>query len=422
MKNDYIRKLQANHVQAEDYCLRARQMFGRLQKHTREEADLYIKAAECYEENSKLSIDEDQKHYQDRKNECASKAKRIIDLLQEEKQPIAGTASGSKPAANRSSTAKQGAAGKDSIDTESWFKEAPKHSFADVAGMEHLKKRLSVCISDAKYAGLKKYLKMKNLNSFFFYGPPGCGKTFLIEAFAHELMEQGYKYICLEARDILSKYVGEAESIIARMFELAQESAPCIVFIDEIDGVCKNRNLPKIAEYEASITTAFLTGYNHINSSDKEIVFIGATNFPERVDSAMHSRVELIRVPLPDYEARRGFFEHTLKNAGFDCFISREKLAELTRDYDCRDMSRLLELAKQELFNIARENDMDQEQAIEALKSGEICLTEEIFMKIYNSYIPFPKKADRERLDRWESESGRKDTEYGGIWIDGSVK
>lgn len=85
-----------------------------------------------------------------------------------------------------------------------------------------------------------------------------------------------------------------------------------LVFVDEIDGVSINRNLPGIAEYQASITTAFLTDYNHINNSDKDIVFIGVTNFPERMDSAMHSRVELIRVPLPDREARKGYFEHVI--------------------------------------------------------------------------------------------------------------
>lgn len=412
MKNDYIRRLQVNHIQAEDYCMRARYLFEKENRHTREEASLYCKAAVCYKENVELSIGEDQKHYREKMNQCAGRAQRIIEGLKKEKEVPKPNLP--KTTVNRSTESKvavkQESSDKDNSNVENWFRKAPKHSFADVAGMEELKKRLMACVSDTKYAGLKQYLKMKNLNAFFFYGPPGCGKTFLVEAFVHELMNLGYQFICLEAKDILSRYVGEAEVVVARMFELAEESAPCLVFIDEIDGVCKNRNLPKIAEYEASITTAFLTGYNHINSSDKEIVFIGATNFPERVDSAMHSRVELIRVPLPDREARKGYFEHVIREAGFSCTVSFDKMADMTYDYDYRDMSRLIETAKAELFEKGKELYPDSEQAIEALKKGEIILDEAVFMQVYNNYIPFPKKADKERLDRWESERRGEDS------------
>ena len=60
---------------------------------------------------------------------------------------------------------------------------------------------------------------MKQLHSYFFIGPPGCGKTYIIEAFAHELMDQNYKYLSLVGSDILSRFVGEAEKIITRLFE-----------------------------------------------------------------------------------------------------------------------------------------------------------------------------------------------------------
>ena len=105
---------------------------------------------------------------------------------------------------------------------------------------------------------------MKNLHSYFFVGPPGCGKTFIIKAFAKELAEKDYKYIALEGSDILSRYVGDAEKIVTRVFEEAEKQDKCIVFIDEVDGVCKNRSKSNLPEYAASLTTAFLTGYNRI--------------------------------------------------------------------------------------------------------------------------------------------------------------
>ena len=175
--------------------------------------------------------------------------------------------------------------------------------------MEELKGKLRQCVVDTRVGKLKDYLGIPKLHSFFFIGPPGCGKTFIVEAFAHELMEQDYKYLSLAGSDILSRYVGDAEKIVSRMFQEAEDQAPCILFVDEIDGVCKNRSLPNLPEHSATLTTAFLEGVNQITDSEKTIIFIGATNYPGRVDNAMMDRVELIRVPLPDKEARAHAFK-----------------------------------------------------------------------------------------------------------------
>ena len=125
-------------------------------------------------------------------------------------------------------------------------------------------------------------------------------------------MKSDYKYLKLCGADILSRFVGDGEKVVKRLFEEARDNAPCIVFVDEIDGVCKDRNLPNLPEYSRTLTTAFLEGYNSIiettlkseeNQEPKPIIFIGATNYPGLVDNAMMDRVELLRVPLPDTEA-----------------------------------------------------------------------------------------------------------------------
>lgn len=400
MKSNYISQINRNARFAREECERAEYIYQNEKLHTKEEAKCYLTAAELYAENAKISVDAEKEHYERLQKECVKKANEIARLLIPVKNGEtikAGTAA-SGGEKKRETTKKRG-----EIDVEPWFRAAPKHSFADVAGMDALKKQLMNCVTDAKYASLKAFLKMRNLHSFFFYGPPGCGKTYIIEAFAHEIMKQGYKYICLEARDILSKYVGEAENIVARMFELAEENAPCVVFIDEIDGVCKNRSLPGLPEYASSITTAFLTGYNRINNSDKEIVFIGATNYPERVDTAMLSRVELIRVPLPDKAARRGSFEHALlENLDIVCTVSCDKMAEMTEGYDCRDIKYLIEHAKAELFERAKAMCETGDEAIELLKTGEVALDEALFRKVYDEYNPSPKEEDARRLAAWE--------------------
>ena len=206
---------------------------------------------------------------------------------------------------------------------------------------------------------------MKNLHSYFFIGPPGCGKTYIIEAFAHELMDKNYKFLSLVGSDILSRYVGEAEKIVTRLFAEAEKNAPCIVFIDEVDGVCKNRSLPNLPEYAASITTAFLTGYNRINSSDKSIIFIGATNYPNQVDNAMLDRVELIRVPYPDQEARCFAFKKQFKDIiMLEDGFSFDDMAASTEKYNYRDIERLSATIKNMIYKETVEKYKNEKEAI----------------------------------------------------------
>ena len=281
---------------------------------SKEECVYLQRAANLRYEMAQMSVGEERLYQQRKLQELNQRIKKIVqalnpDLYKRMQENLArqkeeknsekkekDTKTLQKPAGGGKSGGSSGGGVPDET-VETWFKEAPKHSFQDVSGMAQLKEQLRECIADSQLSRLKSYMKMEQLHSYFFIGPPGCGKTYIIEAFAHELMDQNYKYLSLVGSDILSRFVGEAEKIITRLFEEAEKNAPCIVFIDEVDGVCKNRSQPMLPEYAASLTTAFLTGYNRINSSDKPIIFIGATNYPNQVDNAMLDRVELVRVP-----------------------------------------------------------------------------------------------------------------------------
>ena len=281
--------------------------------------------------------------------------------------------------------------------------------------MPELKQKLRNCINDSKLQEIREYLGLRKQKSYFFIGPPGCGKTYLIEAFAHELVNENYKYLSLVGSDILSKYVGDAEKTITRLFEVAEESAPCIVFIDEIDGVCKNRSLPNLPEYAASITTAFLTGYNRINASDKPILFIGATNYPNQVDNAMLDRVKLINVPLPDRAGRVLKFRRELGNRvwlteGF----TYEAIGEITesddeeKQYNYRDIERLCEELKEMVMDNAMQLYQSQAAAIQALKTGAYGINRELFEKAREKCLPTPKKSIMKDLKEWQNQFERR--------------
>lgn len=282
-----------------------------------------------------------------------------------------------------------------------WYKDAPKHSFDDVSGMSELKKKLNSCITDARAGNLMEYLKIPKLNSYFFVGPPGCGKTYIIEAFAHELMEQDYKFISLQGSDIISRYVGAAEKSVTRLFEEAEKS-PCIVFIDEIDSVCKNRSLPNLPEYAANITTSFLTGYNRIHSSDSKVIFIAATNYPNRVDNAMLDRVEIVRVPLPDTKAREFAFEKHFNNIVELHNLTYRDMAVMTKRCNYRDIDRLATMIKRTLFREVLEICKDENTAIDMLKNGKYKLTKEKFTQIFDKFVPSPKESVLNDLKKWE--------------------
>ena len=418
MKDDYISTLRRNARLARECKEQAEEAKALAGGHCRDEAELYLKASDYYRKNVEISTGEERAYNEELMNEYVSMARKIAGILKAKMAAEAGNtaASGSvpaksEPAAAAGNTVKAGntakaakSSGKEEIDTEAWFRPSPKHGFDDVAGMESIKAKLSVNIGDAKYIELKKSLNLKNLNGFFFYGPPGCGKTYIVEAFANELIKSGYHYICLDAKDILNKYVGGAEKIVGRLMELAEESAPCIVFIDELDGVCKNRSLPNLPEYASSITTAFLTGYNRLVSSDKEIIFIGASNYPEKVDSAMLSRMELIRIPLPDKAAREGNLKYAFSKSELQCTMPIEEMAAMTENFDCRDLNSLVENCLKKVFEILKGRYPDGASAAEALRKGEVVLDRELFQEIFDEYMPFPKEADRKRLEAWEKE------------------
>ena len=243
----------------------------------------------------------DEKAFQERQQQELDRRIRLIagQLTQEQKKAAPKT---KEPEAEEESPVDDEVVGK-------WFVDDTSHGFEDVAGMSETVERLRTCVASTKHAKLRSFLHMSNTHGFLLFGPPGCGKTFITMAFAHELLQQDYKFIKLKGSDILSKYVGEAEKIVDRLFAEALKNAPCIVFIDEIDSVCKNRSLPNLPEYASSITTSFLEGYNRLTDraeedSGKTVIFIGATNYPKKVDRAMVNRVQLIRLPLPDAECR----------------------------------------------------------------------------------------------------------------------
>ncbi len=376
-------------------------------KHTSEECQYLQRAAELQSEMADMTIGEERNHHLREKENISHQVLSILREIDPQKAEAfeKGKSDGKTP---QTAGGKGGDSDKEKLDNmaKGWHKEAPNHSFANVSGMAELKDKLSDCVTNSNCEALLDFLKIPRLNTYFFVGPPGCGKTYIIEAFANELVnnqDKEYQFLSLVGSDIISRYVGDAEKIVTRMFEEAENSAPCILFIDEIDGVCRNRAQKSMPEYAASITTSFLTGYNRMKNSGKSIVFIGATNYPQRVDSAMLDRAEVIRVPLPDREARSNAFRMS-----FDGIITLEEglcyddMAAVTDGYNYRDIERVTSIMKKDVFEQVMKKAGNENAAIDLIKNGSFKLSRTVFETAMAGFKPSSKKDILDAIDKWE--------------------
>ncbi len=389
---------------------------------SRREAEYYKRAAEVCSRLANLSVGEARAHWIDCETEASLHLREISNYamsLNAQKNaegaggstPVKGgsgaSGSGAKAPAGGDKGGEKGKSKKNAVPQEvvdGWFKDAPKHGFDAVAGMEELIEKLRGCVRDVAASKLNQFLGMDMVHSFFMYGPPGCGKTFISQAFAHELMKMDYQYMSLSGGDIHNSLVGESEKYVERAFQEAAERAPCIMFVDEIDSVCRNRSMPNVPAHAMSTTTAFLTGYNEITHSDKPIIFIGATNYPNLVDNAMMDRVELIKLPLPDMKVRENSFEKNFKKIiqNEDGF-TYEDMADMTDNYNQRDIRRLTERVKRLIKDsLTARYGEDEVAAVEALQKGDFRLTREMFAGAVNSYQPSKKDDIIRSLDAWD--------------------
>jgi transitional endoplasmic reticulum ATPase len=213
--------------------------------------------------------------------------------------------------------------------------------FSAIAGMKTLKQQLQLDVIDA-LLNPEEYQKYDVTipNGILLYGPPRCGKTFFAQRFSEEV---GFNFVTIKPSDLQSKYVNATQENIRRMFEQAEEKAPSIIFIDELDALVPNRE-GELHQMHASAVNEFLAQMN--NTGDKGIFIIGATNRPEKIDPAILGAGRLDKkfyVPPPDFDARKAMFELYLKKKPLDFGIDYDKLARLTENYVSGDIKLLVD-------------------------------------------------------------------------------
>ncbi len=226
--------------------------------------------------------------------------------------------------------------------------------FEAIAGMEDLKNQIKTDVIDA-LNNPEEYRKygIRIPNGILFYGPPGCGKTFFAKCLAEELDAE---FLSLTPASLKSKYVNATQENIAKLFKEAEEKAPIIIFIDEINELLPNREKDDYHEMSKSAVNEFLAQMDR--TAEKGILIIGATNFPHNIDPAALRSGRLEKkfyISPPDFDARKKLFEMYLKERPLDFGIDYEYLARLTENYVSADIEFIVnEAAKQALKEKSR--------------------------------------------------------------------
>ena len=217
--------------------------------------------------------------------------------------------------------------------------QAPTVRWEDVGGLDDAQMRLKEGVElPLKDPDAFRRLGIRPAKGFLLYGPPGTGKTLLAKAVAREAEAN---FIATKSSDLLSKWYGESEQQIARLFARARQVAPCVIFIDELDSLVPARGgsmgEPQVTERVVNTILAEMDGLEELQS----VVVIGATNRPNLIDPALlrPGRFdELVYVGVPDKAGRERILRIQTEKMPLASDVDLGAIAEQTQRYTGADL------------------------------------------------------------------------------------
>jgi transitional endoplasmic reticulum ATPase len=203
------------------------------------------------------------------------------------------------------------------------------------------------------------------------YGPPGTGKTLIAKAVANEVEAH---FISLSGPEIMSKYYGESEGKLREVFEEAQENAPAIIFIDEIDSIAPKREDTK-GEVERRVVAQLLSLMDGLKARG-QVVVIAATNIPDAIDPALRRGGRFdreIEIGIPDKKGRMEIFQVHSRGVPLAEDVHLDTYADTTHGFVGADIALLVkEAAMHALRKILPKLDLDKEIPAELLEQLKV--------------------------------------------------
>ena len=216
----------------------------------------------------------------------------------------------------------------------------PRISYEDIGGLRPVIQKIREMIElPLRHPELFERLGVEAPKGVLLHGPPGTGKTLLARAVASET---NANFLSIGGPEIMSKYYGESEERLREVFKEAQENAPSIIFIDEIDSIAPKRE-EVTGEVEKRVTSQLLSLMDGLQSRGK-VVVIGATNRPNAIDPALRRPGRFdreIEIGVPDRDGRLEVLEIHTRGMPLAEDVDLKKLADVTHGFVGADLEAL---------------------------------------------------------------------------------
>jgi cell division protease FtsH len=215
------------------------------------------------------------------------------------------------------------------------------YKFNDVAGIDEIREDVQSILEFFANKELRSQFGIIPLKGVLLSGPPGNGKTLLAKAIAGEAK---VSFFSVAATDLEDKWYGGSSKKIRGLFKAAKENAPSIIFVDELDAICKSRSNNKNSDGDISPVVAFLTEMDGFKKNENVLV-IAATNMPESLDPALLRPGRFDRqivIPMPDVNARKQILEVHSKNRPLSQDVDLTVIAQCTYGFSGADLANLV--------------------------------------------------------------------------------
>ena len=280
-------------------------------------------------------------------------------------------------------------------------------TYEDIGGLKEELQRIRELVElPLKYPELFEKLGIEPPKGVLLYGPPGCGKTLIAKAIANET--NAY-FISINGPEIMSKFYGESEENLRKIFKEAEENAPSIIFIDEIDAIAPKRDEVH-GEVERRVVAQLLALMDGLKPRGR-VVVIAATNRPEALDPALRRPGRFDReiyIKVPDRNGRKEILQIHTRNMPLAEDVNLDELADITHGFTGADIAALCrEAAMQSLRRILPKIDFESEtippEVLEELK-----VTREDFLNALKMVEPSAMREVRVEIPnvRWSDIGG----------------
>ncbi|CAA6655527.1 unnamed protein product [Spirodela intermedia] len=271
--------------------------------------------------------------------------------------------------------------------------EVPNVSWEDIGGLENVKRELQETVQyPVEHPEKFEKFGMSPSKGVLFYGPPGCGKTLLAKAIANECQAN---FISVKGPELLTMWFGESEANVREIFDKARQSAPCVLFFDELDSIATQRGSSSGDAGGAAdrVLNQLLTEMDGM-SAKKTVFIIGATNRPDIIDSALlrPGRLDqLIYIPLPDEASRYQIFKACLRKSPISKDVDLAALAKYTQGFSGADIT---EICQRSCKYAIRENiEKEAEREPEAMEEDAADEVAEIKAVHFEESMKFARRS-----------------------------